>query len=315
MKPDMLAVLRCPVCSGQFVEQIDHLACLTCGQVTPLSKRALFIRNDTEQPECDTPGIKDAIGTRQVFGAGIPLFTIPPEGMIASKKQARGPEIGTPWRQANWRFLESQLGRLPGDALILDVGAGRGDFAEGLADRRCLALDVYPYPEVDIVCDLTQVNPFRPGSFEAILLLNVLEHVYDSHTLMATLTDLLKPGGVIIIAIPFMVKIHQAPVDFVRYTHFTLERLGESHGLQVDSLEGFYDPVFFLGEGIGNIRNATLPGLQAGKRYLARALLACIQWSANLIRRLTGPGRLETPSTARSMAPTGYHLVYRKIKG
>jgi SAM-dependent methyltransferase len=304
MNPNLLSVLHCPACSGELraafaqpgllpgAEQADHLVCLACGQKTPLSS--------------------GQYGGALNHHPGIPLFTSPPAGIIASTKQARGPEVGTPWRQANWRFLEEQLARLPSEALILDVGAGRGDFAQALAGRRSLALDVYPYPEVDVVCDLTLENPFRPASFEAILLLNVMEHIYDSHALLTTLVDLLKPGGVLIVAIPFMVKIHQAPVDFVRYTHYALERLGESHGLQVNSLEGFYDPLFFLGEGIGNLRNAVLPGMRASQRYLARALLAGIQSLAGLLRLLNGPGRMLPPSKARSMAPTGYHVVYRK---
>ena len=152
-----------------------------------------------------------------------------------------------------------------------------------LNGRRSLALEIYPYPEVDVVCDLTQVNPFRPGSFDAALLMNVLEHVYDTHNLLASLCQLLKPGGVLLVAVPFMVKMHQVPVDFVRYTHFALERLGAEHGLSVERLEGYYDPVFFLGEGLGNLKNAVLPALPASRRYPARLLLGGIQALASLL--------------------------------
>ena len=231
---------------------------------------------------------------------------------MPSEKIQRGPQIGTPWRQANWRFLERQITGLHREAVILDVGAGRGDFAAVFEGRTAIALDVYPYPEIDIVCDLTQADPFRPNSFDAVTLMNVLEHVYDTHTLLGTLARLLKPGGVLFVAIPFMVKMHQTPVDFVRYTHFALERLGEDHGLALDLLEGYYDPVFFLGEGIGNLRWGVLPTLKGGRRYLARTLLAGIQALSNGLGAVLGNGRTADPSTARSMAPTGYHVVYRK---
>jgi SAM-dependent methyltransferase len=231
--------------------------------------------------------------------------------MVPSEKLARGPGIGTPWRQANWRFLQGQIDRLDPKALILDVGAGRGDFSEIFKDRPAISLDVYPYPEIDVVCDLTQANPFRENSFDAILLMNVMEHVYNTHSLLGSLGQMLKPGGVLIVAIPFMVKMHQVPVDFVRYTHFALERLDRTT-LAVERLEGYYDPVFFLGEGIGNLRWWVLPTLSRGRRVLARALLQGIQALARGLDAIVGKGQTRPPSSVKSLAPTGYHVVYRK---
>ena len=210
--------IQCPSCYGPLKEQAAELICQACGHKVPLNGE-------------------------------IPLFTIPPTGIKPSEKLVRGPEVGTPWRRANWRFLEHQLARLDQQARILDVGAGRGDFDALLSDRQVISLDIYPYPEVDIVCDLTQANPFKPGSFDAILLMNVLEHVYETRAFMAALSELLRPNGFLIVAVPFMVKMHQVPVDYVRLTEFSLKRLGPDHGLALDELEGYYDPLFFLAEG------------------------------------------------------------------
>ncbi len=281
-KADLLETLQCTACGGRLTYDNQQFTCTACGRV---------------------------IASQE----GIPLFTPPPAGLMPSARLERGPEIGTPWRKANWRFLGEVLSSLSPEALILDVGAGRGDFAALLDGRRSLALEIYPYPEVDVVCDLTQVNPFRPGSFDAALLMNVLEHIYDTHSLLASLCQLLKPGGALLVAVPFMVKMHQVPADFVRYTHFALERLGAEHSLAVERLEGYYDPLFFLGEGLGNLQNAVLPTLPASRRYPARLLLGGIQALANLLGRLTGPGQTQSPARARSLAPTGYHIIYRKI--
>lgn len=283
MKPDLLTLLKCPTCSGELNASTDEsgLVCQQCGQVTRMQ-------------------------------TGVPLFTVPPLQMVPSEKIARGPQIGTPWRRANWRFLQEQIARLAPEALILDVGAGRGDFADLFHERSYLALDVYPYPEVDIVCDLTQTNPFRSDSFDAILLMNVMEHIFDTHTLLATLSGLLKTGGVIIVAIPFLVKIHQAPIDYVRFTHYALQGLGEVHGLETDTLEGYFDPVFFLGEGIGNLRWGVLPTVKGNKRYLARLALTGIEGLSGLLSRAIGAGQSQPPADVRSSAPTGYHVVYRK---
>ncbi len=240
------------------------------------------------------------------------MFTPPPENFSPSERQARSPDTGTPWRQANWRFLARQLEEIHPDALILDVGAGRGDFFDALQGRNLLALDVYPYPEIDVVCDLTQTNPFKPASVDVILLLNVLEHVYDSKALLAALAQMLKPGGKLLIAIPFMVKMHQIPLDFVRYTHFALEQMAADHGLEVALLEGYYDPMFFLGEGIRNIRWPILRQMRGWRQYAGRALLMGVRFLAHIMQPVIGPGRVRSPHEAISLAPTGYQIVYRK---
>lgn len=282
IKPELLDRLACPEC-GSYPLKITagQLRCPAGGHCYPLEK-------------------------------GIPVFSPPPPGLVPSEKIPRGPQIGTPWRQANWRFLSEQVDRLASDAVLLDVGAGRGDFADVLSQRTTIALDVFPYPEVDLVCDLTEANPFQAVSFDGVVLMNVLEHVYDSHALLEAINRLLKPGGVLLVAVPFMVKIHQAPVDFARYTHFALERLGYDHGLAVEALEGYFDPIFFLGEGLGNLRWAVLPEIKGIKRYPARLLIAGIQALSGSLSAILGKGSALSPERARSFAPTGYQVVYRK---
>jgi len=284
-KPDILEILHCPICGHDlaFTEARNALKCVSCDQTY------------------DAPN-------------GVPLFTSPPSDLIPSKKILRGPDIGTPWRKANWRFLAEQIARISKDSLIMDLGSGRGDFSELLDEYPLVALDVYPYPEVNIVCDLTTTNPFREASFDVVILMNVVEHILNTGTLLSTLSQILKPGGILIIAIPFMVKIHQEPIDYIRYTHFALQSLADSHHLEIVSLHGYYNPIFFLEEGIGNIRNAYLPTIKGNQRILARALISTIQMLANYLRCLIGEGSLQVPSEVRSKAPTGYHVVYRKPK-
>ena len=282
MKACLLEILQCERCGGELESRPESLVCRHCGAIVPLE-------------------------------VGIPIFTPPPPELHPSEKIARSPDAGTPWRQANWRFLGDQAARLDPQAVILDVGAGRGDFADlFMGCPNYLALDIYPYPEVDIVCDLSRNNPFRLGSLDAVVLMNVLEHAYDARALLASLSELLKPGGILIVAVPFLVKMHQVPVDFTRFTHYALQRMGPDHGLEVAQLEGFYDPVSVLAEGNGNLRNAVLPTLHGTRHYAAWLLAAGLLASAGLLRRVLGPGRTAPPGSVRSQAPTGYHVVYRK---
>ena len=281
MDKKLLTLIHCDLCGHELALEDAALGCANCGRCVPLQD-------------------------------SIPIFTPPPPGLQLSERIVRGPEVGTPWRRANWRFLAEQVAALDSEAVILDVGAGRGDFADLFQGRAYLALEVYPYPEVDIVCDLTHSNPFRATSLDTILLMNVLEHVYDTHALLASLAEMLKPDGVILIAIPFLVKMHQEPVDFVRYTHHALERMGADHGLALELLEGFYDPISLLGEGAGNLKHAVLPGLRGFRHYAGRLLLLGMEALSAAMRQVVGAGQVRRPQEARSHAPTGYHVVYRK---
>ena len=155
-------------------------------------------------------------------------------------------------------------------------------------------------------------RPFREKCFDAIVLMNVLEHVFATDVFLAELTKLLKPGGKLLVAIPFLLKVHQAPFDFVRYTQFSLEKFGEQNGLDVDRLEGYYDPMFLLEQGSNNLKHSVFPGLPKLKNYFARILMAISSlFNAGLVT-LVGGGFTNEPQKEQSPAPIGYHVVYQK---
>ena len=68
-------------------------------------------------------------GHRIHFYQGIPLFTEPQGKLVPFDKCEPGPQLGSTWRQANWKFLQAQAERMPADGTVLDVGASRGDFS------------------------------------------------------------------------------------------------------------------------------------------------------------------------------------------
>ncbi|HQP08787.1 MAG TPA: methyltransferase domain-containing protein, partial [Anaerolineaceae bacterium] len=176
MKKDFSSLV-CPICKGEFLQHNpDKWVCVTCGYTVNLVE-------------------------------GKPFFNQTPQDIIPFQKSERGPEIGTPWRQANWKFLHEQISKLSPGSKVLDVGAGRGDFADILTAQNTLAVDVIPFPEVDIICDLTQCIPFKEASFDAVVLMNVLEHVFNTRDLLINTRSLLKPGGKLILTIPFLLMI------------------------------------------------------------------------------------------------------------
>jgi len=269
-----------------------------------------FDRSHSQYWICDSCRLKIPIQ------GGKPVFTPIPKEIIPSEKLDRSPDSGSRWRQANWKFVERQVNPLGPEAVFLDIGAGRGDFSAIFRGRKYIALEIYPYPEIDLVCDLGRCIPFRENTFDLVTLLNVCEHVPDPKNLLNTVFRLLKPGGQAVITIPFLLKIHQAPVDYARYTHYALEKMGTDIGFDLSLIEGFYDPAGLIGETTRYYRFWELPNLNRFQRIIARLFLSDISVDTFFLEMMSGRGHLKNPYQTNYPAPTGYHIVFKKpIKG
>lgn len=281
-RPPVLELVACPRCGGALrAGSPERWDCAHCGY---------------------------AVEVRQ----GKPFFSGEVDIVQPPEKIERGPNQGTPWRKANWRFLEELAASAGPGALVLDVGSGMGDFAEIFQQHFYYTLDVVAHPEVDIVCDLTRVVPFSEGVFDLVLVMNVVEHIYATRDFFQSLARLVKPGGKLAVAVPFLMKVHMAPYDFHRYTHYALAEIAKEAGLEVASLEGYYDPAFLIGESSHNVRYWGLARLSRARRLAARLALAAIDLSAAWLARLLPAGHMRPPQAEKNPSAVGYHLILQK---
>lgn len=261
---------------------------------------------DADSLKCVSCDLEFRIENQKIF------FTDSPTNIIPSEYRERGTDKETPWRQANGRFLRKQFKKLPKDTLVLDVGAGRGDFLPFYKDFSHILLDIYPYPETNIVCDLTIMNPFRGASFDTILLMNVLEHVFSPMQLLGSLKEILKPNGKIFIAIPFLLKIHQSPLDFQRFTHFAIQKLAEETGFKISYIDGFYDPVGLILESTRYYRFWVRPELKRFSRLTTGFLLLTLDWLLKILSLISPKAYNNQPFKTNNPAPIGYHVILQK---
>ena len=77
---------------------------------------------------------------------------------------------------------------------LLDVGCGFNELVRRHGDG--VGVDVYPWPEIDILCD-TRRLPFRDASFDTTALLAVLNHVppRDREAVLKEVHRVLRPAG------------------------------------------------------------------------------------------------------------------------
>jgi SAM-dependent methyltransferase len=101
--------------------------------------------------------------------------------------------------------------------------------------------------KAEIVADLNKPLPIADKSADTIVCLSVLEHLCEPQTLLNEAYRILKPGGAIILQVPWQWWIHEAPYDFFRYTPFALKYMFEKAGftnVEVEPTTGFFSMWF-----------------------------------------------------------------------
>jgi SAM-dependent methyltransferase len=137
--------------------------------------------------------------------------------------------------------------------VLLDCGCGSVPFYEVYKNHvtEVVCTDwqntVHDNKFVDTFSDLNESLNFDDESFNTVLLTDVLEHIYKPHILLSEIYRVLKPGGRVIIAVPFLYHVHEEPHDYHRYTQYALERMCQDAGLEILELEaygGYFDVLF-----------------------------------------------------------------------
>lgn len=79
--------------------------------------------------------------------------------------------------------------------------------------------------------------PFADACIDTILLLEVMEHLRHPAQALSEIARVLKPGGQLLLTIPFLYPVHDAPHDYQRYTCYGLAREIEAAGLEPGVVE------------------------------------------------------------------------------
>jgi SAM-dependent methyltransferase len=131
------------------------------------------------------------------------------------------------FRKANISIYRSfeyeELSRIDYSGRILDFGGGNK--AHYLSQLRSW-MGTGKYESVNIAETMEPTYLIHPGdkipvaadSFDMVLSVNTLEHVLDLDNVLSELVRVLKPGGQIVLAVPFLYRIHGCPNDYNRPT-------------------------------------------------------------------------------------------------
>jgi 2-polyprenyl-3-methyl-5-hydroxy-6-metoxy-1,4-benzoquinol methylase len=167
---------------------------------------------------------------------------------------------------------------------ILDIGAGIGAFLnemkqkgwdiEGVEPdygarqqaRNLFAIDLKPTPEL---------NQLPHGSYDAITLWHVLEHVEPLQDYVAQLKKLLTPNGRIFIAVPNYTSLdadlygnrwaaYDVPRHLYHFTPRSIEVLVEKHGMKIITRKPMWFDAFYISLLSSKYRTGSTSWLGAG---------------------------------------------------
>jgi SAM-dependent methyltransferase len=75
--------------------------------------------------------------------------------------------------------------------------------------------------------------PFSDAEFDGLLCNQVLEHVFTPERFVAELYRIMKPGGKLLLTVPFAWDEHEQPFDYARYSSFGLGHLLAAQGFEI----------------------------------------------------------------------------------
>lgn len=191
---------------------------------------------------------------------------------------------------------------------LLDLGCGQvplyGAYRNFITENICVdwANTRHAMSYLDFECDLSERLPFDDNEFDTIILSDVLEHIPSPEHLWTEMQRVLKPGGKLIMNVPFFYCLHETPHDFYRYSEFALRRFVDRAGLELVQLEAVGgSPEVFADMMAKHLQFVAIVGSPLARvvQYLTRLFVG------------TAAGRRLSTRTAEAF-PLGYFLVAAK---
>lgn len=151
------------------------------------------------------------------------------------------------------QWVEKTLSKIPQGSRILDAGAGEGkykkfcghleylshDFCQynGEGNKKGLQTDKWDTSQINIISDITSI-PEGDKSFDALMCVEVFEHLPEPINAIREFHRLLKPQGYLILTAPFCSLTHFAPYHFYSgFNRYFYEKHLREAGFEILEME------------------------------------------------------------------------------
>lgn len=188
------------------------------------------------------------------------------------------------------QFLRGISEEIRPGSLLLDAGAGNCKYSQLFARSRTVALDISftryrRYGEIDLAGDVHQL-PLRANAFDAVISVEVIEHLAEPEQALREMFRVLSPGGRLYLIAPQGWEEHGAPHDYFRFTKYGLRYLFEKTGYRVISIAPLGGYFWYIGHRIPVAYRYLFP---TKRKLLWRILDAPLRHPARLLLRTVIP--------------------------
>ncbi|MCP4634131.1 MAG: class I SAM-dependent methyltransferase [candidate division Zixibacteria bacterium] len=139
---------------------------------------------------------------------------------------------------------------------LIDIGCGDLPFKE-IIEQKVEQYDTFDVerrvPEVKYVGDIQDMTEIKDNQYDSVLCLEVLEHIPDPFKACDEMNRVMKSGGMLILSIPHLSRLHEEPHDHFRYTKYGLKGMLEKSGFEIISIEPRGGIFSFLGHQISTM--------------------------------------------------------------
>jgi len=162
----------------------------------------------------------------------------------------------------------------------------------------------WDYGKLDIVCDITAI-PEPDGSFDAVMCIEVLEHVPDPVKVIRELSRLLRKDGRLIVSAPFCSLTHFAPYPFsTGFSRFFYEKHLPENGLRVLELTPNGNYFEYLAQ---ELRRLESMGMRYGSAQPGRLERGAITRLLKMLQRFSNHD-----TGSEELLAFGFHVVAEK---
>jgi len=228
--------------------------------------------------------------------------------------------VGTANESTRIAWLEKALAKIPAGSRILDAGAGEcqfkrlcghltyvsQDFAQydGRGDENGLQMGKWDQEELDIVGDISAI-PEPNDSFDAIMCIEVLEHLPEPLAALREFGRILKPEGFLIVTAPFCSLTHFSPFHFASgFNRYFYEHHLPEQGFDVIEIEANGNYFEYLAQELRRLPYIGDRYTDSSPSFVEGIALRCV---LRMLERFSGRDR-----NSDELLCFGYHVLARK---
>ena len=155
--------------------------------------------------------------------------------------------------EANREGFRQTVSCMPSDALCLSIGGGPAREHPNLCN-----MNIGAFPNVDVVADAYEL-PYADGAVDAVFCEAVLEHLEFPQKAVEEMWRVLRQGGQVFAATPFLQWYHAYPNHFQNFTLTGHERLFVRAGFNIISSGTSVGPMVALSVLMANFAKTFMP--------------------------------------------------------